>query len=268
MRAAGATTPDPHEWGPSPVWPQGRRIFVLRPLLGVTRAALRAWLAARGETWIEDPANADLRYARSRARAARPTPAALEPQAPLALAAAATERLGVITLPREALRQALADEARRFTALAAVCAGGGERLPAGARVALLAGALRGDGGLIATLAGARVQADADAVAFMREPGEAARGGLAALTASAGPLVWDGRFEITAAAGEEVRRLGGLMARLDHPERLRDLPPPARASLPALLAPDGAVRLARSESLVGERLRAAAGLVPREPPSLP
>ncbi|HQN50642.1 MAG TPA: tRNA lysidine(34) synthetase TilS, partial [Phenylobacterium sp.] len=56
MRAAGATTPDAREWSPSPVWPQGRGVFLLRPLLDQGRAVLRAWLAAQGETWIEDPA--------------------------------------------------------------------------------------------------------------------------------------------------------------------------------------------------------------------
>jgi tRNA(Ile)-lysidine synthase len=78
MRASGSTTPDPQEWRPSPVWPEGRGIFLLRPLLGIRRDALRAWLTERGEGWLDDPANADLRYARTRARialAAEPPPA-------------------------------------------------------------------------------------------------------------------------------------------------------------------------------------------------
>ena len=40
-----------------------------RPLLSVPGAALRAWLAARGLSWIEDPSNADLRFTRNRIRA-------------------------------------------------------------------------------------------------------------------------------------------------------------------------------------------------------
>ena len=39
-----------------------------RPLLGVAGAALRAWLVQRGEAWIEDPSNRDLRYTRNRIR--------------------------------------------------------------------------------------------------------------------------------------------------------------------------------------------------------
>jgi len=41
MRARGSTTPDPREWSPSPVWPQGRGLFLLRPLLEVRRNAIR-----------------------------------------------------------------------------------------------------------------------------------------------------------------------------------------------------------------------------------
>ena len=40
-----------------------------RPLLGVPGPAVRAWLAARGETWVEDPSNQDTRYTRNRIRA-------------------------------------------------------------------------------------------------------------------------------------------------------------------------------------------------------
>ena len=61
------------EWAPSPAWPEGRGVFLLRPLLGVTRTALRAWLAARRLDWLEDPANGDQRFARSRARIALST---------------------------------------------------------------------------------------------------------------------------------------------------------------------------------------------------
>jgi tRNA(Ile)-lysidine synthase len=43
----------------------------MRPLLEFPRAALEAWLESRGETgWIEDPANADPRFARNHLRGA------------------------------------------------------------------------------------------------------------------------------------------------------------------------------------------------------
>lgn len=40
-----------------------------RPLLGVPADAIRNWLRARGETWVEDPSNADARFTRNRLRA-------------------------------------------------------------------------------------------------------------------------------------------------------------------------------------------------------
>lgn len=39
-----------------------------RPLLGVAGADVRAWLRARGESWVEDPTNGDERYTRNRIR--------------------------------------------------------------------------------------------------------------------------------------------------------------------------------------------------------
>ncbi len=263
MRAGGSTTPDPRFWAPSPVWPQGRGVFLLRPLLATTRADLRAWLGARGESWIDDPANADPRYARSRARLATPgDPAPTTVRGPLELARFATEHAGIITLEAARLRAASPEEAHRFVALAAVCAGGGERLPATARTARVAAALQGPEPFTATLAGARIELSDGSVRFFREAGEAARAGLAPLRP---PGVWDGRFEI-AAGGVEVRRLGGLMSRLPKPDQAmaRAMPAAARGALPVLVEADGAVRLAPLESLVGSRFRAAAGLVQREP----
>lgn len=277
MREAGATTPDPRVWSPSPAWPEGRGVFLLRPLLDIRRAALRDWLAAHGETWIEDPANDDLRYARPRARRNGGADEMAEPAepAPLTLVDEARERAGCVTLRREALRQASAVDVARFVGLACVCAGGGDRRPAGGRIARLAEALQGEGPVVATLAGARVEASGDEVHIFREAGEAARGGLAPLTPEAGvAAVWDGRFEIAGGKpGLTICRLTGLAARLAHAEQqaLRELPAAARGGLPAVVRGEGAscplLGLdpdVQVRSLVGERLRAAAGLIGREP----
>jgi len=43
---------------------------VARPLLGIPRPRLRAFLETRAETWLEDPMNSDPRFARVRLRAA------------------------------------------------------------------------------------------------------------------------------------------------------------------------------------------------------
>ncbi len=270
MRAAGATTPEPREWAPSPAWPEGRGVFLLRPLLDARRADIRTWLSARGAAWIEDPANTDSRYARARARRhmdpdARPD--RVDPP-PLELARDVREAAGVIAVARDLLRGAEPDDARRLVALASVCAGGGARRPAGARIARAAEALRGASPLVTTLAGARIAADAAEIRFFREAGEAGRGGLAALAPTCGQRVWDGRFEL--AATGEVRRLAGLAGRLpkDQQRALLALPAAARGALPVVVADDGAVSCpvlsGGARSLVGERLRAAAGLVGREP----
>jgi len=273
MRASGATTPDPHEWAPSPAWPEGRGVFLLRPLLATSRADIRAWLATQGEAWIDDPANTDPRYARSRARLAPSAPPAgrCEPR-PLALAGRASVRAGVVTLDRAELRVASPEEARRFVAMASVCAGGGDRRPATARIERAVEALRNSSDFVGTLAGARIEADAGAVRIFREAGEAARGGLAHLALTPGrPAVWDGRFELASdRAGVEVRRLAGLVRQLTDTQQraLREFPAAARGGLPAVIDADGNVDCpaltGAAADLVGDRLRAAAGLVLREP----
>ena len=274
MRRAGSTTPDPREWAPSPAWPEGRSLFLLRPMLDIRRAALRAWLVGRGETWIEDPANLDLKYARSRARrevSGDVPPARFEPP-PLALATHVTHRPGIIAIARAAVRECSPEDARRFVALASVCAGGGSRRPASARIHRAAEALRGQETLTLTLAGARLEADALEVRIFREAGEIARGGLATITLQPGrATVWDGRFELsTDRTGMDVSRLAGIAGRLPPAQRswLRDLPPAARGSLPVLVSRDGAVSCPLLDgeacSLIPDRFTAAAGLIDREP----
>lgn len=282
MREAGATTPDPAVWAPSPAWPEGRGLFLLRPLLGARREALRDWLQARGETWIEDPANADPRSARSRARTAlagRGTVCAPSDHgadaANLATACDATPWAG-LSIAREALRGAEDGAARRFLAAACLCAGGTDRPPRGDRLQRLLDAVRGEGSFTATLGGSRIEADGEAVRLMREPGEAARGGLAACALPLGEtVVWDGRYEVVAAReGLSVRPLAGLAARLADRERraLPSVPAAARGALPAVVDPGGAVTCpvlwpsgeVQITPLIGTRLDAACGVVAREP----
>lgn len=59
MRGAGAT-------GMAAIFP--RRDAIVRPLLGVSREALRVYLRERGERWVEDETNADLGNPRNRVR--------------------------------------------------------------------------------------------------------------------------------------------------------------------------------------------------------
>ena len=279
MRAAGATTPEPRAWAPSPVWPEGRGLFVLRPLLAARRTDLRDWLQARGETWIDDPANADLRYARSRARAQADAaaPAAQACMRPACAPANAwTETSGVVRWPRERLREASNADLARLISMSCVCAGGGARRPASAHIARIGGQLRAAEDFVATLAGARVTADGTDVLIAREPGEAKRGGLGALDLEVGRMsVWDGRFEVTCERPDlTMRALAGLAARLppDQRRRLTDYPACGRGGLPVVVDVDGQVSSpvlgetpgVTVTSLVGPRLAAAVGLVTREP----
>ena len=72
-------------------WPDADHagLVLARPLLGMTRADLRAYLAAQGQDWIEDPMNDDPRFYRVRMRKLAPAlaEAGLTP-ARIALAAA------------------------------------------------------------------------------------------------------------------------------------------------------------------------------------
>jgi len=283
MRGEGSTVGDPREWAPSPAWPEGRGVFILRPLLDQRRAALRDWLTSQGETWIDDPANEDPRSSRARARtslSAHPGDCEAEARSsqsrdpvlsPIGLAAKSLgpgfrqdERGdGVLVLPRKLSQSQIA--------AACLSAAGTTTPPRGERLARLAEQVNGDDPFTATLAGARIEADASAVRFMRNAGESARGGLAPLDLTAHePVVWDGRFEITAERpGLTVAALKGHAARLPASERdaLKAIPAAARPALPVLVGPSGVV-LARPptvqvRSLVLERFSAAVGLVKRE-----
>ena len=267
MRQSGASTPSPREWTPSPAWPQGRDVFLLRPMLSQTRAEIRAWLAERGETWIEDPANEDPRFARARARATLTgdeTDAV--PLAPLLadLALATVDLAGGLATPRALLRAAPA----AFLAAACLCAAGASRPPRGDRLKRLSDVLRADSDVTATLAGARIEASERDVRFLRDPG---RAGLEALSLAAGQTaVWDGRFEITTDRPIAIQALAGHAAGLSPPSRsarLR-LPAGARGGLP-FIPGAGSPVLASIPGVVArplalDRLRAACGLIDREP----
>jgi len=63
-------------------------LSVTRPLLGITRGDLRAWLKARGHAWLDDPMNEDEAFDRVKIRRAEKTLADLGLTAPRLAAAA------------------------------------------------------------------------------------------------------------------------------------------------------------------------------------
>ena len=244
MRETGASTPTPRSWAPSPVWPEGRGVFISRPLLEQRRADLRAWLTARGETWIEDPANEDSRFARARARAelVRAVTAEIVPDPPAQTqfdTAMAADIAGALTFPRHAFARAGAcGPAGRALSAALLSVSGGARPPRREAVLRLLARLGEGARFSATLAGARLCAEDDRIVICRESGAFRRfGGETQPLAPGEPLVWDGRFELrTDQEGQTVRPLAGLAARLPKTQRaaLAKLPSQARPSLPAIV----------------------------------
>ena len=286
MRDSGAPLGPLREWTPSPVWPEGRGVFLCRPLLTVRRADIRDWLAAQGVTWLDDPANDDPRYARTRARQALAQGAEALPGRQIDLSPLAglwrVTPWGGVALDRPGLLRAAPDGAVRLLQMSVACASGAPGPARQERISrILARLLQGEA-FAASLGGARIEAGADEVAVEREAGEADRGGLRPIMLDAGQTqVWDGRFEVT--AGREpvrIEALRGQAGRLDPRDRtaVLSVAASARPGLPVVrsVGNDDAPRLAldgpgahvghngvRCRALCEQRLAAANGLVTRE-----
>lgn len=270
MREQGVPIGRVRAWSPSPAWPEGRDLMLLRPLLEVRRAELRAWLTTRGLAWIEDPANLDSRFTRVRSRSALARAPERAVESPPDPDGAALTRLvtdagaGVLAIDRAGLRAAGENRAATLLSVAVVCAAGGVRPPRGPALSRLLSRLRGAEPVSATLAGARMEAAADTVLIGRDPG---RIGLPEAPAAPGrPLVWDGRFELEVDESGVVAPLSSLGARLSGPDlaQARRTPAPWRATLPVLRTPAG-VRLLAARPLPFSRLRHTLAPPPREPP---
>jgi len=273
MRSEGASVGDPREWTPSPAWPEGRNVFLLRPLLGIRREPLRDWLHAQGEAWIEDPANQDVRFHRARVRdpspfvgegvlrrgtdegasrdrreaGATPHPSASQPPSP-------ARGEGVLALTRA--------EAPNWLGPAILCAAGGARPPRAERLRALSDRLATGENFTATLAGARLAAPGDCVLLGRDAG---RSGIPPLAVEAGEAVWDGRFAVVTDRPGAVVALRGRLARLEPAARaaLAGVPSWQRPTLPILETPDGKLRMVRRRCLVHDRWLAACGAFARE-----
>lgn len=228
---------------------------VLRPLLGVSRARLRAGLAAAGQGWIEDPSNRDPAYARSALRAgmdvledAGLTVARLAAtaghlgRARAALEAATADLLawsielhpwGFARLDPSPLATAPAETALRALAALVATVAGSEFPP---RFERLAGILRAlSEGLPAgrTLGGCRFLPRRSGVLVCREAASVAP---PLAVTPGGRARWDGRFAITLPAAAPPGLAVGALAE-DAPRLAAagfgaDLPAVVRATLPA------------------------------------
>ena len=291
MRERGSTLGQLREWSPSPAWPQGRGLMLLRPMLGERREALRDGLRVMGQGWIEDPANADDRFERSRARVAlNPLPlgeglSAREPSGDRSLRERVRGRSptgeGMTPHPfglahRSALRASsplpmgegivLERSAPNVVLSAAlVSVGGTDRPPRGERLHRLTNRLASNEDFTSTLAGARIVVEGDAVLIGREPGDLRRRLVPDVRLHPDKaVVWDGRYELTVSEpGWTVTAALGRLASLSDADRagLRAVPAWARAALPVLIreggtAPVLAWRAAEVRALAPRRLELA------------
>lgn len=276
MRAEGSTVPSPRAWSPSPAWPEGRGVFLLRPMLDLDRSALREALSDIGETWIEDPANANPASLRARVRAEGAN-AALEPMSERAKAArvlagrAEIDWAGVIAIPRADVARADESGARAFLGAALLCAGGTCRPPRSDQLARLIARIAGpEEAWAATLAGGRVEARREELLVMRDAGALAAEGM--FLERGAPVVFDGRFELTAPAdGFAIAPALGRLSRLSAPERaaLASIAAPARGALPLAMRGSEVIcplldpNAWRARNLVQTRLIGACGLIQDE-----
>ncbi len=279
-RTEGSTLGQLKIWGPSPVWPEGRGLFLLRPVLTQSREELRALLTERGLDWIEDPANQDPRFGRARARMA------LSDLKAAALSEGTDPEpiywpkdlgpltdYGALVLDRAALQLA-SEGLESFMGRALLSVSGHDAAPRYGALQRLTTALRAESPFSATLSGAQVRASADQVWIVREAG---RRGIEPLDLTPKDLasrVWDGRFQIDGGLDcGQIKTLRGNAKRLGPLDRRRlaHLPAPLRPTLPLVAQSDGRVHLPTftgeapslniaAQSVILQRLEAACGRI--------
>jgi tRNA(Ile)-lysidine synthase len=245
---------------------------LIRPLLPIARARLRATLAHARQAWIDDPSNDDPAHARIRMRRLLPALAAEgldaarlaataahlgraraaidDAVADLLARAAAVFPAGYVRLDADILKGAPAEVSLRALARCLLVVGGREYVPRLDRLERLHARMRSGGlGGGATLGGCLVVPHRGAVVICREPEMAVE---ETAIAPGATVLWDGRFRIVrpprASAGGVarlvVRRLGvdGWAALVAREPGLRGhpIPPAVRPSLPALWSSRGIV----------------------------
>ena len=231
-------------------------IRLLRPLLGVPRAALRAYLLARGQPWVEDPSNRNAAFTRVRIRAALDLPP-LRPERAFGTARVAREGevaqhlarfvaldpAGFATVEPPAFAAPEALGVKAFGAVLATISGA-EFPPRTEGIARLYHALADGLARDRTLGGCLVRRRGGKILVCREPAAAA----APLPLAPGAAMrWDGRFRVAldraAPDGLAVGALGAdapAVAQEQRKSAALRLPAAVRASLPALRDSKGVV----------------------------
>ena len=225
-----------------PIVVEQSELRLLRPLLGVPRARLRATLRARGIAWVEDPSNADLQALRPRLRASLGDPDGTGPG--IAALCQSAREAGVARARREArtasvLAERVAIHPEGFallssraclpaSALAALIqsVSGSPFPPPSRSVTALAAAPRP-----ATLGGVRlVSAHRVCAGLLLVREERAIG--PPVPASRG-IVWDGRFRLATGKAPDGTTIAALGPDATRFRRISNLPSAVLRTLPAL-----------------------------------
>jgi tRNA(Ile)-lysidine synthase len=231
---------------------------LLRPLLGIEKARLAAFLSAEGQPAIIDPSNLDPAFERARLRragaAAATTREPAEIAALLARLGAARQRrggardrllarvamlhpAGFAVLDPVLLRAVSAEPAERALAAAAMAIGGAAYPPRRARLSRLRAALFGAGADPnppgRTLGGCRFVGWRGRILVLREVGAAA--GPVSLAPGA-VLRWDRRFRVDLDAAATAAVVVGYLGHAGVAEFGRRLDNPLPAQLPRLVYP--------------------------------
>ncbi|MES1199300.1 MAG: tRNA lysidine(34) synthetase TilS [Pseudomonadota bacterium] len=209
-------------FAPAPVWPEGRDVWLARPLLRARRDELREMLRARRADWIEDPSNQNVAFARVRARRQlaaleasgfdpmrlaeladrlRPFAEALDAEAAALIAHARFDE-DTVQIGLSAWTGSGAAARRRALSVLIAAAAGAPTEPRAEAVAALDARIgpefRG-----ATLGGARLRLRAGALFISRDAGALSgradgAAGLAPMALTAGTeSAWDGRLRVAA-----------------------------------------------------------------------
>ncbi|GIL01966.1 MAG: tRNA(Ile)-lysidine synthase [Alphaproteobacteria bacterium] len=216
--------------------------MLARPLIGVSRRQLRAYLRSLPQSWIEDPTNEDTTYERVRVRAiiaAGPQlrarliglagvmarmRAQLSREAAALLSRATTVRPGPVFLFDAGWARQRPEPVYHFALQVLIAlAGGEEHLVARSRIAALAARLAGPATAKMTLGGAVIEKAGKSARIYREM----RNMRSAQVEPGEKYVWDGRLEIVN-RGRETVHVGPLsVVGLDRLEKQRARPIVAR-----------------------------------------
>ena len=214
-----ATIAGPTLAAPAPVWPEGRGVTLLRPLIQQTRHSLRDLLVREDWTWMDDPSNESDKFERVRVRTFLRRHPRLHAVAKDAIQIAMKQRLaGDKALSRACsevtvqcdgvLETESATITPRLLGLLARCASGGARDPRGGMVRDLIRTLS-DAGARQTLGGAWFQKTRHGMRIGRDPG--------APSNPCTELIYDGRLQADPDAALPALSEQGILVRQSAPD---------------------------------------------------